>query len=121
MSLDTYNQLKQQIARLEKQAEKAKKAATKDVVQQITELMATHDVTLSDIRAALPSAKRGRPGRKAAAPTAKSKGRKTRSAKPKPKFRSPENRKDTWSGRGRMPKWARDWVESGKPIEDLAI
>ena len=121
MAMDTYKQLKDQIARLEKQAEKAKKAETKDVIQQIVDLMSKHELSIADIRSVLPGSKRGRRAGKGAG-SAKSKPRRMKTgAKPKPKYRSPENRKDTWSGRGRMPRWAREWVESGKALDELAL
>jgi len=37
------------------------------------------------------------------------------------KFRNPANSEETWTGRGRQPKWVEREVASGKRIEDLAI
>ena len=45
-------------------------------------------------------------------------GRRTR-AKPEPKYRSPSG--ETWSGRGRKPKWIAAALTSGKKLDDLAI
>ena len=36
------------------------------------------------------------------------------------KFRNPANAKDTWSGRGRKPKWVEDALGAGKSLDDLA-
>lgn len=35
------------------------------------------------------------------------------------KYQSPEGQ--TWSGRGRKPSWAQDWVDSGKSLDDLKV
>ena len=37
-----------------------------------------------------------------------------------PKFRHPETGQ-TWTGRGRRPKWIEAWEEAGGSIEDLRI
>ena len=38
-----------------------------------------------------------------------------------PKYANPENPEQTWTGRGRKPKWVTAALDSGKAIEDLAI
>ncbi len=42
-------------------------------------------------------------------------------AKHPPKYRHPENRSLTWSGRGRQPAWLSEAIEAGKSLEDLWI
>jgi DNA-binding protein H-NS len=42
-------------------------------------------------------------------------------AKAKVKFRDPKNPKNTWAGRGRMPKWMAAQIEKGKKKEDFAV
>lgn len=37
------------------------------------------------------------------------------------KYADPANPSDTWSGRGRKPKWVVAYLESGKSLDDLAI
>ncbi len=37
------------------------------------------------------------------------------------KYRNPENHADTWSGRGRKPRWFDAALAAGKAPEDLAI
>jgi DNA-binding protein H-NS len=39
-------------------------------------------------------------------------------SKAKPKYRNPDNPEQTWSGRGRRPKWIE---ESGRDLEDFLI
>lgn len=37
------------------------------------------------------------------------------------KFANPLNADETWSGRGRKPRWYTEAIEAGKTTEDLAI
>ena len=115
-----YNQIMQEIAKLEREAAKARNEEIKNVIQQIKKLMAEHGITLADLRGT-----RG-PGRKPGKGKAAASGRKTsvkrgRMAKVKAKYRSLENRKLTWSGRGRKPKWVQEWVDAGNQLDDLRI
>jgi DNA-binding protein H-NS len=38
-----------------------------------------------------------------------------------PKYRNPDNRSETWAGRGGTPRWVRDQLKKGRKMEDLAI
>ena len=38
-----------------------------------------------------------------------------------PKYRNPEDPRQTWSGRGRKPDWIKNALENGKSLEDMAI
>ena len=45
-----------------------------------------------------------------------------RTRKPaKPKYANPANKSETWTGRGRRPRWVEAALKSGKSLEDLAI
>lgn len=37
------------------------------------------------------------------------------------KYRHPTDPTLQWSGRGRQPKWVKEWVESGKKIEEAGL
>ena len=37
------------------------------------------------------------------------------------KYRNPANPDQGWSGRGRKPQWALDWIAQGKPLDELAV
>ena len=39
----------------------------------------------------------------------------------KAKYANPANKSETWSGRGRRPRWVETALKSGKKLEDLAI
>ena len=38
-----------------------------------------------------------------------------------PKYRNPDDAEQTWSGRGRKPRWFLDQIAAGKTPEDIAI
>jgi DNA-binding protein H-NS len=37
------------------------------------------------------------------------------------RYRNPADASQQWTGRGRQPKWVKEWVEGGKSIDDLRI
>lgn len=43
------------------------------------------------------------------------------SSKVRPKFQNPENPNQSWSGRGRQPRWVREFLSAGKSIDELRI
>lgn len=42
-------------------------------------------------------------------------------ARAAPKYRDPANKRHTWSGRGRMPRWLADKVKRGQSVTDFLI
>lgn len=42
-------------------------------------------------------------------------------AKVAPKYRNPENESETWSGRGRRPKWIEAYLAAGGELEQILI
>jgi DNA-binding protein H-NS len=38
-----------------------------------------------------------------------------------PKYRNPTKPSETWSGRGRRPKWVIEQLQSGMKLDDLAV
>jgi DNA-binding protein H-NS len=49
--------------------------------------------------------------------------RRTRRSYPKvsPKYQNPKNPAETWSGRGKQPRWLTPQLESGKRLDDFRI
>jgi len=37
------------------------------------------------------------------------------------KYRNPDNSLETWTGRGRKPKWIQEYIASGKNLEDVEV
>jgi len=119
MEMTTYGQLKEEIARLQREADKVRKDELKSAIQQIRNLMREFGLSLADIdttKKRVPAESAGKPK------TGKRKGKAAKgTVKVKPKYRSPTDSKLTWSGRGRTPKWAAAWVESGRSLDELLI
>ncbi len=116
MEMSKYSQLKEEITRLQREADKLRKDAVKSAIQQIRSLMQEFNLSFDDI-----DTTKKRAQAKAAKKAGAGKTRKTRGGKVKPKYRSPADAKLTWSGRGRMPKWAAEWVASGRSLDELLI
>ena len=36
-------------------------------------------------------------------------------------YRNPDNQWETWSGRGRKPKWVKEWLAKGNSLEELEV
>lgn len=70
---------------------------------------------------AAPAARAGRPAKaaKSAAPAAR-KARKPL-GKVAPKYRNPANTGETWTGRGKQPRWLAAYTSQGKKLEDFLI
>lgn len=81
----SYKDLQSQIEKLQKQAEQAREKEVQSVVSQIRTMMSEYGIQPSDL--GISSRRR----RKSATPTA-------------PKFQNPQTG-ETWTGRGRAPKW----------------
>lgn len=37
------------------------------------------------------------------------------------RFQHPQDESLKWSGRGRQPKWVKDWTDGGKPLDQLRV
>lgn len=37
------------------------------------------------------------------------------------RYRHPSDKSLRWSGRGRQPKWVKDWLASGQPLDALRV
>ena len=37
------------------------------------------------------------------------------------RYRNPDNASQQWTGRGRQPKWVKEWVEGGQPLDQLRV
>jgi DNA-binding protein H-NS len=62
----------------------------------------------------------GRRGRRRRSAEAGGEGGDQRSAVA-PKYRNPDNASETWSGRGRKPKWLEEKIAGGKSVDDFLI
>jgi DNA-binding protein H-NS len=86
--MSQYSELKAQIAKLQAQAEDARRTELADVINTIREKIAEYGLTAQDL-GFVAAARRGRPPKKAPLP---------------PRYQDPKTGA-TWSGRGKPPKW----------------
>jgi DNA-binding protein H-NS len=86
--MSQYAELKAQIARLQAQADEARRTELGNVIEEIRGKIAEYGLTAQDLGFAV-AARRGRPPKKAPLP---------------PKYQDPKSG-NTWSGRGKPPKW----------------
>jgi len=48
-------------------------------------------------------------------------GRGSKGATVAVRYRHPQDSSQQWTGRGRQPKWVKEWVDGGKSIDDLRV
>ncbi|WP_412174787.1 H-NS family nucleoid-associated regulatory protein [Albidovulum marisflavi] len=97
MSLKELKSLQTQVARAIDEFEQRKK---KEALAAVEEKAKSLGFSLNELLGAAPVRKR---------------------APAKPKYANPANPSETWTGRGRKPRWAEAALKSGKSLEDLAI
>lgn len=95
--------LKQLQDDLEKAIKSKAKEAKKTALQQIHNIANEHGLDLDEVLDGLKN-----PAKKTAGKVA-------------PKYKNPADDSQTWTGRGRKPKWVEEWLNSGKSLDDLAI
>lgn len=100
--------LKRKIQRLQTQAEKLEKGE-KPGIKQLRAVLKKFRLTSADMRLALKGTSRRR------------RRSKLRGRKIKPKYRNPDQRSQTWTGRGRMPVWMAALVTKGKKPDEFLI
>lgn len=118
----SYETIRKQIRQLEAQARKLEQAAAgkkKQAVAQVAALMKKLGVTLDDLEAAQP--RRTRAAKGATRGASKGGAGKPAAHKPvAPKFRDADTG-DTWSGRGRTPRWLAALEAQGKSRDDYRV
>ena len=114
----TYESIRKQIERLEREAETLKKKELGGVIKRIRAAIEHYGITPQELfggkrapRGA--SATRARAGRPAKAAS------KTRGRPVAPKYRDEQG--NTWAGRGNRPRWLVEALKAGKKLEDFAI
>ncbi|GAA0905522.1 H-NS histone family protein [Luteibacter anthropi] len=99
-----HNQLTDLIAKAQARQGELSKERTSKVREQIQAILKKEGVTLDDVFPSRGGAKSKRAGTTVAA-----------------KFRDPANPENTWSGRGKRPRWFNDALKAGKKEKDLLI
>jgi DNA-binding protein H-NS len=84
------------------------------VRRKVVALAAQHGYTIEELYGDRPSAEAAEAPGKKRAPRRKQ-------AKVAPKYRDPDNKRNTWSGRGRMPRWLAHKTKHGRSVADFLI
>lgn len=87
-------------ARVKKAIISARERARAEARKEMTALAERHGLSISDVFGG---------------------GRMVKGGKVAVKYRSPDNPDDTWTGRGRQPKWLVAALKKGAKIEDFAL
>ncbi|NCX90532.1 MAG: H-NS histone family protein [Rhodobacteraceae bacterium] len=100
-----FNLNKMSIAELKKLISDAQMALAKkqEVADKVRKLAKDNGLNISDLVAS-EKTKAKKPRRKVA-----------------PKYKNPENGSETWTGRGRQPRWVASALEGGKTLDELLI
>lgn len=98
----TYRELKERAEKLFAQAEEARQKELLKVVEEIRSRMHELDIKLSDL-----GGSRGRPA--------------ARSSKGKLAVKFRDEAGNTWSGRGRRPRWLQARLDAGGELENFAL
>lgn len=98
--MTTYKEIKNRIAKLEQEAEALRKAELIAVIAEIRAKMTEYGITSKDL-GVIKNKTQKRSG----------------TANPIPRYRNADGQ--TWSGRGRKPKWVIEALAAGKTLEDM--
>ena len=98
-----------------RQAQLSKRAPLAQVRSKLTRLAKAEGYTIEEL---FGTASAARPG-SGSARTAPRAGR--RLGKVAPKYRNPENPKETWTGRGKHPRWMAALIAKGRKADDFLI
>ncbi|MGY8564867.1 H-NS histone family protein [Paracidovorax citrulli] len=123
MSIDLSGLSAKELGALIKNAKKqqtivAKRPALTKVRAQLAKLAKANGYTLEEV-AGVAAAGRSRAGTAGKAAPARKAVRKL--GKVAPKYRNPANPKETWTGRGKQPRWLAAHTTKGKKLEDFLI
>ncbi len=94
----------------------AKRRPITKVRAQLTKLAKVEGYSIEELFGAAPAPRARKAATKAPSKTA---GRKL--GKVAPKYRNPANTKETWTGRGKQPRWLAELTSKGKKVEEFLI
>jgi DNA-binding protein H-NS len=122
----TYSEMIAQIEDLKKQAERQRKEEYSSVIKTIRKQIADYGITAEELGlGSSGGAKRGRKPGKASAKPGRKPGRKAGAKranagiKVAPKYR--DDAGNTWTGRGKQPKWVVAALAMGRSLDSLLI
>ena len=115
--MTSYSEMLAQIESLKKQAEKQRKEEYSSVIKTIKKQIAEYGISASELGFA--SAKTPKAPKASASKKGKERASSRAGTKVAPKYRDASG--NTWTGRGKMPKWVSEAVASGRSLEAVLI
>lgn len=103
----------------EQQTKLAKRTPITTIRSKITKFAKAEGYSIEELFGATGAGAPAKAGRKAATARKSTAGRKL--GKVAPKYRNPANPKETWTGRGKQPRWMAAYTAKGKKVEDFLI
>lgn len=103
-----YPELTEAARIVERERNSRAKQAKKQAQQELREVAQRYGLSVEEIISTSGSSGKRQTGRKS-------------QGKVPPKFRHPEDPSSTWTGRGRKPRWVREWEDAGGSLDDLRI
>ena len=119
--------LKKEATKIEKAIKSKESKAKKNVIAELKAVAKKNGFDLKELLATdSPKSAAAKKHRDAAAnsgakPATKSLAAKRTRAKPPIKYRNPTNHEETWTGRGRQPRWVAAHLNGGGSLEDLGV
>jgi len=125
MSIDLSTLSAKELESLISQAKKRKTTLNKRkpiaaVRKKVAQLLKTEGYTLEELFGGAAPSSRATKTAKAAKPAAARTARKPL-GKVAPKYRNPANSAETWTGRGKQPRWLAAHVAAGRKADDFLI
>lgn len=121
LSTQSLPELRRLLSRIEAEIRRRNDTTRRNLLKRMQKMASDEGLTLEDILPA--SARASTAGTQAAGE--KKTVRKPAAKKPKSapviKYRNPANPEQGWTGHGRRPNWALEWVAQGKDLQDLAV
>lgn len=122
MSIDLSGLSAKELGALIKNAKKqqtivAKRPAITKVRAQLTKLAKAQGYSVEELFGGAAPAARGRAAKATKAPAKAVR----KLGKVAPKYRNPANPKETWTGRGKQPRWLAAHTAKGKKVEEFLI
>jgi len=123
MKIDLKEKTRRELEKLRGDIDKAlaklAEAERKAALQAVRKAAEAHGFSLAELTGDAPAKAKGKePAKKARAAKKSAADGRTKVA---PKYRNPNNPEQTWTGRGRAPKWMAEHIAAGGSKDDFAI
>ncbi|PKO56607.1 MAG: transcriptional regulator [Betaproteobacteria bacterium HGW-Betaproteobacteria-21] len=115
----TLTELNRLQKRVETEIKRRSDTARRDLIKRMQKMVAEQGLTLEEVLGTVSTTSEKATTKPAKAAKIK------KAAKPTKvsviKYRNPANPDQGWSGRGRKPQWALDWLAQGKSLDEIEV